>query len=155
MRTSRAPSAAAVKREKIMNRNFKDVGWAIFMIGLGLIFLLDLDFWPWFGALIIVSSLVGDVLRHGVAGLEDSLWLIGIGLLIWQGWSIFPVILILIGLSLLLPKSYTKKNKRDDEDYEEKAKRGISLNELIAVAQSNDGELMIDDEDEPRAQRRR
>ena len=135
-----------------MKNKTDGIGGAIFMIGIGVIFLLNLDFWPWILVVIAASSFLSSISRRGFAALQGPFWLIGIALIIWQGWSIFPVILILIGLSslfkILSSKAQGEKDEPDDEEYEEKAKRGLSLDELIDYGRGSDGEIYMPDEDE-------
>jgi hypothetical protein len=139
-----------------MNRRTDGIGGAIFMIGIGLIFLLNLEFWPWILVVIAASSFLSSVSRRGLSALQGPAWLLGIALVIWQGWSIIPVIFILIGLSslfkILSPRSQDEKVKRelpsDDDEYEEKAKRGVSLDDLIDYGRTSDGEIYMPDEDE-------
>jgi hypothetical protein len=97
----------------------------IILIGIGLIFLLKIDFFP---AILVVLGLAGlpeSIAKKGLwAGLQGAVWLIGLAILFATG-TIWPGILILIGASMLLgalvrPPMFEKR-KRDwvvDEDEE-------------------------------------
>lgn len=98
------------------------------LIGIGLIFLLGIDFWPWILFVVAVPALLSGIAKDGLwAGLQGALWLVGIGVIALLGiW--WPGILILIGLSMLIgtiekPPMFDEKRKRkrglpvpDDED---------------------------------------
>ena len=74
----------------------------LFLIGLGLIFLLKLPFFPAILAVIGASSiLAGFATGRGWQGLQGGLWLIGLFFLFYFN-IFFPGILILIGVSALV-----------------------------------------------------
>ena len=89
----------------------------ILLIGIGVIFLTDIDFWPWILVVLGLSSLPGSVASKGLwAGMQGAVWLIGLAFLF--AFDIFwPGILILIGLStlagaLVRPPGLESKPKR-------------------------------------------
>ncbi|MBN1200644.1 MAG: hypothetical protein JXJ20_02190 [Anaerolineae bacterium] len=74
----------------------------IMLIGIGLIFLLEIGFWPWILVVVGLASLPTSVANDGLwAGMQGSLWLIGIALLFALD-VFWPGILILVGLSVLI-----------------------------------------------------
>lgn len=75
----------------------------IFMIGLGLIFLIPgLGVWPWILAVIGLAVLpAGLASKRGWLAWQGAFWMIGLTLLFWTDFF-WPGILILIGLSVLL-----------------------------------------------------
>ena len=94
----------------------------IFLIGLGILFLSKVEFFPWILVVIGLAGLPGSVARKGFwAGIQGFIWLTGL--------AIWPGILILVGLSILAgaivqPPAFEKsKRKRglpptDDDLYE-------------------------------------
>lgn len=96
----------------------------IFMIGIGLIFLLDIDFFPWILLVIGLSSLPGSLAKEGLwAGVQGFIWMAGLAILFATD-TLWPGILILIGLSTLggaLFKPPVLEGGRD------KPKRGVVL----------------------------
>ncbi|MBI5669635.1 MAG: hypothetical protein HZC41_16655 [Chloroflexi bacterium] len=78
------------------------IAGGVFLIGLGLLFTNVLDFWP--GILFVIGA--SNIARGMAEGrpwynVSGGLWLIGLGLVFLLNFS-FPVILILIGLSMLV-----------------------------------------------------
>jgi hypothetical protein len=108
---------------------FHGITGGIILIGIGIIFLANIEFFP---AILVVIGLAGlpeSVAQKGFwAGIQSAVWLIGIAVLFV--YDIFwPGILILIGLSMLAgglvrPPGMEGKRKRglplpleaDDED---------------------------------------
>ena len=87
-----------------MNENkdaFHGASGGILLIGLGIIFLTNIDFFP---AILVVIGLAGlpeSVAQKGFwAGIQSAVWLIGIAILFILD-IFWPGILILIGLSML------------------------------------------------------
>jgi hypothetical protein len=95
----------------------------IILIGLGIIFLADIDFWPWILVVLGLSGLPGSVAKDGLwAGMQGAVWMIGVAILFATG-TFWPGILILAGLSIIAgaivqpPAMKSKpKRKRDGQD---------------------------------------
>lgn len=74
----------------------------ILLIGIGMIFLLKLDFFPAILAVLGLSTIVaGLATGRGWYGIQGGVWLIGLFFL-FQFDILFPGILILIGISGLI-----------------------------------------------------
>jgi hypothetical protein len=74
----------------------------ILLIGIGVIFLLRLDFFPALLAVLGLSTiLAGLATGRGWYGIQGGIWLIGLYFL-FQFEILFPGILILIGISSLI-----------------------------------------------------
>jgi hypothetical protein len=114
---------------------FHGASGGIILIGIGIIFLANIDFFPAILVVIGLASLPESVAQKGFwAGIQSAVWLIGIAVLF--AFDIFwPGILILVGLSMLAgglvrPPGMEGKRKRglplpldaddmdDDEDDE-------------------------------------
>ena len=83
------------------SRKADQVSGGVFIIGLGLLFLGTLPWWP--GILLVIgASSLARGLAEGQrwASMQGAVWMIGLGLLFWGGFS-FPLLLILIGVSML------------------------------------------------------
>ncbi|GEM_PF-819177 len=81
-------------------RRGNQVSGAVFLIGLGLLFLTN--FW-WPGILFVLgAAAIAQGLSEGRGwyALQGGIWLIGIGLVFSVGFSL-PLLLILLGLSML------------------------------------------------------
>ena len=125
---------------------FHGMTGGIILIGIGIIFLANIDFFPAILVVIGLASLPESVAQKGFwAGIQSAVWLIGIAALF--AFDIFwPGILILAGLSMLVgglvrPPGLEGKRKRglplpqddegdeddqyayDDEDAYQKRKR--------------------------------
>ncbi len=58
-----------------MSSRLENAGGAIVLIGIGLIFLLDINFWPWILFVVAVPALLGGIAKDGdVGGLAGALW---------------------------------------------------------------------------------
>lgn len=101
------------------------IAGGVFLVGLGLLFLDVIDFWPGILFVIGASSLARGMAEgrawHTVTG---GLWLIGLGLVFLMGFS-WPLLLILIGASMLVGYNHgwtgcwggpDEKRKRKNED---------------------------------------
>jgi hypothetical protein len=86
-----------------MNDNrYKGLSAGIFLIGLGLIFMLRIGIWPWILAVIGLAGLPAALAtQRGWLAYQGAFWMIGLALLFATG-HIWPGILILVGLSVLL-----------------------------------------------------
>lgn len=126
----------------MMDRKHSDqTAGGVFLIGLALLFLVPgLGFWPGILFVIGASSITHDVLRGKAWFQSGGLFMIGLGLVFAFGFSL-PLLLILIGVSMLVGKSQydrhwcgmgdddeqeKRKNekRKNDEDYEEIEWRG-------------------------------
>lgn len=108
-----------------MKGKLEGASGAIILIGIGLIFLLDIGFWPWILFVVAAPAVLSGIAEGGLwAGLQGGVWLLGIGVLaLLNAW--WPGILIVIGLSMLVgalatPPAIADKPKR-------KPKRGLPL----------------------------
>lgn len=102
-RTAQAPSQVYRRRRHRHGRRWEGATGALFLIGLGALFLLKLPFWP--GILILAGlvAFVGESLRgRYFSGLSSILWLFGLAFLFSVPRLWWPGILVLIGLSVLL-----------------------------------------------------
>ncbi|NLG50550.1 MAG: hypothetical protein GX552_10615 [Chloroflexi bacterium] len=73
----------------------------IVLIGLGILFLLDIGIWPWILVVIGVASLPASLAtRRGWYGWQSFVWLTGLAILFATGYF-WPGILILVGASML------------------------------------------------------
>src|SRR5690606_41577496 len=96
------------RSEHGMNARLDQVGGAAVLIGIGLIFLLDISFWPWILVGVAIPAFLHGLSEGGgaYAGLKGALWLVGLGLIaLLDSW--WPGILSLVGVSILgetLPK---------------------------------------------------
>jgi len=92
-------------REVLVHKNvaYDSLSGGLFLIGLGLIFLLPgLGIWPWILAVIGISQLPTNLARkRGWYGWQSCFWLVGLAVVFATG-LFWPGILILIGLSVLL-----------------------------------------------------
>lgn len=108
------------RHRKKHNKLLHGMGGGLFMIGLGLIFLLDIPFWPWILLLIGISGTPSSIAEEGLgAGLQTFVWMAGLAIMFATGqWAL---ILILIGLSTILgamvrPDSLSKSKHKHGED---------------------------------------
>lgn len=86
------------KREDDMSK----LSGGIILIGIGIIFLADLDFFPWILAVAGLASLPGSVAAEGLwAGLQGFVWMGGLAILFALD-LIWPGILLLIGASMIV-----------------------------------------------------
>lgn len=85
------------------NVSYDSLSGGLFLIGLGLIFLLPgFGIWPWILAVIGISQLPTNLARkRGWYGWQSCFWLVGLAILFATD-IFWPGILILIGLSILL-----------------------------------------------------
>jgi len=114
------------------DKSLKAVSGGIFLIGLGLLFLIPgVGFWPWILAVIGAAGLPAALSEDkGWAGWQGFFWMIGLAVLFYTGlW--WPGILILIGISTILGAATrgqggspftdsddaTVANASDDEDW--------------------------------------
>ena len=108
------------------DKALKGVSGGIFLIGLGLLFLIpQIGFWPWILAVIGAASLPAALAENrGWAGWQGFFWMIGLAVLFHTGlW--WPGALILIGVSSLLAALTREQSgspfqsgtgKKDDEE---------------------------------------
>jgi hypothetical protein len=105
---------------------FRGVSGGILLIGIGVIFLADIDIWPWILVLLGLASLPESLAQKGFwAGIQGAVWLIGLAILFATD-QFWPGILILVGLSivagaLVRPPGLESKSKRGlspDDDYD-------------------------------------
>ena len=84
-------------------KTYSGISGGLFLIGLGIIFLLDaVSFWPWILVVIGVSSLPGALAAdRGWYGWQSFFWLTGLAILFYTG-LFWPGILILVGVSTLV-----------------------------------------------------
>lgn len=108
------------------DRNDK-ISNAIFLIGLGALFLGGFPFWP--GILFVVGfSSLARGLSEGKTwyAMQGALWTIGIGAMFYFHFS-WPIFLIIIGISMLLGRTYRPPMFRSDTEsngsHTRKAKR--------------------------------
>jgi hypothetical protein len=88
------------KNDQLKDR-WEEATGGIVLIGIGLIFLLELDFFPWILVVAGFASLPGSIAKEGLwAGSQSFLWLVGIALLFAFDFF-WPGILILAGLSTI------------------------------------------------------
>jgi hypothetical protein len=105
------------------------IAGGVFIIGLGLLFLGNIDFFP--GILFVAG---GSSLARGLAegrrwySVQGALWLIGIGLIFEFGFS-FPLILILIGLSMLFGYAFKPPMLGGESHADEEPSSGEALAE--------------------------
>lgn len=90
------------------------ISGGIFLIGLGILFFTHIGFWP--GILFVIGA---AAIARGVAegqtwyNVPGGLWMIGLGLLFLFNFN-WPVLLILIGVSMLFGYNYRSSRKHDD-----------------------------------------
>jgi hypothetical protein len=61
---------------------FRGVSGGILLIGIGVIFLADIDIWPWILVLLGLASLPESLAQKGFwAGIQGAVWLIGLAIL--------------------------------------------------------------------------
>ncbi|MBN1402512.1 MAG: hypothetical protein JXA74_16855 [Anaerolineae bacterium] len=84
-------------------QHYHTLSGGIFLIGLGLLFLLPgVGFWPWILAVIGAAGLPESLAQNrGWMGWQGFFWMVGLAVLFASGYF-WPGILILIGLSMLL-----------------------------------------------------
>ena len=83
-------------------KTYESISGGIFLIGLGILFLTDLGFWPWILVVIGLSGLPASLAQNrGWYGWQGFLWMLGLAILFASGFF-WPGILILIGLSMLV-----------------------------------------------------
>lgn len=107
---------------------FQGISGAILLIGIGIIFLADIDIWPWILVVFGLASLPESLAQKGLwAGIQGAVWMIGLAILFVTD-QIWPGILILIGLSIIAgalvrPPGLESKPKRgappEEDGYEE------------------------------------
>jgi len=85
------------------DKHFEGLSGGIFLIGLGLLFLVPgIGFWPWILVVIGAASLPASLAANkGWVGWQSFFWMCGLAVLFGTGYF-WPGILILIGLSSLL-----------------------------------------------------
>lgn len=98
-----APRIQPVARPHQHSRRPKHLGSAVFLIGLGVLFLLKLPFWPAILAVWGISALVDNLARgSGFKGLDTAFWLVGMAFIFTAPSRLFvPGIIILVGMSFL------------------------------------------------------
>lgn len=83
-------------------KQYEALSGGIFLIGLGLLFLGRLGFWPWILVVIAFAQLPMLLAQNqGWAGWQGFFWLIGLAILFASG-RFWPWILILVGVSVLI-----------------------------------------------------
>lgn len=107
-RPPRRPRPAMQSPPPVLRRRRRGAGWehaggAVFVIGLGLLFLLKAPFFPAILVVIGLSVFVKRAARRGLAsGLRHALWLFGLALLFTIPRLWLPVLFVLFGLNVLL-----------------------------------------------------
>ncbi|MFV9506622.1 MAG: zinc ribbon domain-containing protein [Oscillochloridaceae bacterium umkhey_bin13] len=75
----------------------------IFLVGMGLLFLLRLPFWPMILVVVGLASFVSEALRGRLFNaLQGSFWMFGLAFLFTVPRLFIPGIIILVGVSVLL-----------------------------------------------------
>jgi hypothetical protein len=110
----------------MLSKNRADqIAGGVFLIGLGLLFTDVIDFWP--GILFVIGA--ANIARGMAEGrpwynVSGGLWMIGLGVVFLFNFS-WPMILILIGLSMLFGYSIKERHNHygDDEKPKNDQKR--------------------------------
>ena len=83
-------------------KKMESISGGIFLVGLGILFLTDLGFWPWILVVIGLSGLPASLAQNrGWYGWQGFLWMLGLAILFASGFF-WPGILILVGASMLV-----------------------------------------------------
>ena len=83
-------------------KNLEGLSGGILLIGLGIIFLTHIGFWPWILIVVGLAGLPASLaMKRGWYGWQGTFWMAGLALLFWSGYF-WPGILILVGVSALV-----------------------------------------------------
>lgn len=144
------------------DKRAEQVGGGVFLIGLALLFMGQIAFWPGILYVIGASSLARAVVERSVwSALSGLVWLFGLAFLFTTGlW--WPGILILIGLSMVfgtmgMYDKHRRVHRREawsDEDAFEKRKNDEKRKNEDLVLDGRERFYIVDDEDYAQAQRR-
>jgi len=112
-----------IERRSIGDR-LEGASGGFFLIGLGVLWLTGLSFWPWILAVFAVDSAFKALIKQGLRGVISSVfWLVGFLVLFTTG-TFWPGILILVGLSIVLNAVMPASSEfRPKEKRKRKAKR--------------------------------
>lgn len=81
-------------KRKNRDKMLHGMGGSLFMIGLGVMFLLDIGFWPWILLLIGITSVPSSIAEDGFwAGLQSLVWMGGLAIVFATGqWSLISTL---------------------------------------------------------------
>lgn len=83
-------------------RTYEGISGGIFLIGLGILFLMRIGFWPWILVVLGLAGLPAALAnRQGWAAWQGFIWMLGLAILFASG-RFWPLILILLGVSALV-----------------------------------------------------
>ena len=84
-------------------RDYQNLSGGIFLIGLGILFLVPgIGFWPWILVVIGTAQLPASLAaKRGWYGWQGFFWMVGLAVIFSTG-MFWPLILILAGLNILL-----------------------------------------------------
>ena len=107
-------------RIMVSKKRADQISGGVFLIGLGIIFFMNLGFWPWILFVIGASSMArGAAEGQAWYSVSGGLGLMGLGLVFLLGFS-WPLLLILVGVSMLIGRNFQSSRKRHyiDDDSE-------------------------------------
>jgi hypothetical protein len=90
-----------MRMDNMDKKTYESLSAGIFLIGLGLLFLTHIGFWPWILVVIGAAGLPASLAhQRGWYGWQGFFWMLGLAILFWSGFF-WPGILILVGVSML------------------------------------------------------
>jgi len=145
------------------SKRAEQVGGGVFLIGLALLFMGGIAFWPGILYVIGASALARAVVERSVWGaLNGLVWLFGLAFLFTTGWW-WPGILILVGLSMMFSAigrhdkyhcARRSEARSLDEDVFEKRKNDEKRKNEDLTRDARERFYIVDDEDYAQTQRR-
>ncbi|HMQ34923.1 MAG TPA: zinc-ribbon domain-containing protein [Chloroflexaceae bacterium] len=98
-----APPQRAYRGRHRPARGWEGISGALFLIGLGALFLLKLPFWPGILVVIGIVAFTAEALRgRPLEGMGTVIWMFGLAVMFTVPRLWWPGILVLVGLSVLL-----------------------------------------------------
>lgn len=133
------------------SKRAEQISGGVFIIGLGLMFLGTLPWWP--GILLVIgASSLARGLAEGQrwASMQGAVWMLGLGLLFWGGFSL-PLLLILIGASMLIgvvfrPPMFANRSRLEEVDGADYSFEAMDVDKPKRKAKNDDLEYYDEDD---------
>lgn len=142
----------AKHRRSASKSALEGMGGGIFLVGLGVLFLVDsISFWPWILVVIGLAGVPSSVANKGLwAGMQGLVWMVGLAILFTNPSMFFPGILIVIGLSIIAGALFQPPAVKKSKD-----KRKPKNRARLEIHFDDDDDYFDDEDDDRRGARPR